>query len=116
MKAYLKINETWEDTELTQDVLKEQDIYIGSDVRIGSGAEVGKHITITGGYKYTASSYRDENTGIWYIQLGCFLRSVDEWESNFWNNNNEFPNNGSEDSQARWNTYQSLLTWINQNK
>ena len=51
-------------------------------------------------YKYSSFSYLNKK-GVEIIQLGCFTRSRKEWESDFWNNPKEFPNDGSEKSQAR---------------
>ena len=86
---------------------------IGSGCKIGSGCEIGSYCEIGSGceikngfslfalnlYKYSSSSYLSK--GVEWIQLGCFLRTRQEWESDFWNNDDEFPNNGSEKSEAR---------------
>ena len=50
------------------------------------------------------------------IQLGCFLRSRQDWDKDFWNNNTEFPNNGSEDSNARLRAYKVACFFLDQLK
>jgi hypothetical protein len=50
--------------------------------------------------------------GINRIRMGCFLRTVAEWDNDFWNNPNEFPNNGTVESELRWYAYQFAKKWI----
>ena len=38
---------------------------------------------------------------IWIIKLGCYTRELKEWENDFWNNYEEYPNDGSEKSKHR---------------
>jgi hypothetical protein len=47
--------------------------------------------------------------GTEYIRMGCFFRKVSEWEADFWNNLNEFPNDGDIPSKLRWMAYQTAL-------
>lgn len=35
-----------------------------------------------------------------------------EWESDFWNNPNEFPNNGSEASELRLMAFETAKRWL----
>lgn len=51
-----------------------------------------------------------------YVKLGCHLRSVDDWDSDFWNNDKEFPNNGDQVSKDRLFTFEVCKKWINLNK
>jgi hypothetical protein len=44
-----------------------------------------------------------ENKVFW--GFGCFFRSLEDWEKDFWNNPTEFPNDGSEKSKRRWNAF-----------
>ena len=55
---------------------------------------------IHGLYKYNVAVIIDMNDIKW-VKLGCYLRKLTEWEEDFWNNNNEFPNDKSEDSELR---------------
>jgi hypothetical protein len=81
-----------------------------------SGAKYGD-ITIksvgcfSGLYRYLAMPIVADD-GKKYIRLGCYIRTVDEWGGDFWNNPTEFPNDGSEKSQARWFAYQTCLRWL----
>ena len=46
-----------------------------------------------------------------YIGLGCHFRTVDDWEKDFWNNNREFPNDGSVKSKLRVFAFETLKNW-----
>jgi len=70
------------------------------------------HLEIPNGYQYIARCYYEQNSQQWYIQLGCQLRTLDEWESDFWNNPDGFPNDNSEKSLRRLQTYNNLKKWI----
>ena len=79
---------------------------LGDGCTLGDGCKLGDWCKLTeipfyalGLYKYHVSAHY--NRGVPYIQLGCFLRTLKEWEDNFWNNTKEFPDNGSEKSEAR---------------
>ena len=41
---------------------------------------------------------------------------VSEWENDFWNNNSEFPNDGSLKSEYRKLAYESCKKWLELNK
>ena len=47
-----------------------------------------------------------------YIKLGCFCRKVEDWEEDFWNNPDEFPNDGSEKSNLRIIAYETCKKWL----
>ncbi len=55
------------------------------------------------------------NDGMIYIKLGCFTRLASEWENDFWNNNNEFPNDDSIKSKNRVFAYNVCKMWIENN-
>ena len=76
---------------------------------------IAKTAVFTGLYKYLAMPIISED-GKHYIRLGCFTRLFSEWESNFWNNDNEFPNDNSLDSQYRVMAYEFCKKWIELNK
>jgi hypothetical protein len=65
-----------------------------------------------GYYTYNAAFFLEENSKTWHVQMGCFTRALSEWKSNFWNNNNEFPNNGSEKSNKRLKTFNLIEKFI----
>lgn len=62
-------------------------------------------------YKYLAMPVIADD-GTEYIRLGCHFRKVSEWAEDFWNNPDEFPNDGDTDSKDRWNAYQTCLRWL----
>ena len=47
-----------------------------------------------------------------YVVMGCFTRTVKEWDNDFWNNDDEFPNNKSTDSELRKFAYKTGKKWI----
>jgi len=63
-------------------------------------AKIKKAAIFTGLYAYIVIPFISEDN-IPYIKMGCFTRKLSEWENDFWNNNNEFPNDGSEKSNLR---------------
>jgi hypothetical protein len=44
--------------------------------------------------------------------MGCYLHSRTEWESDFWNNADEFPNDGSEKSNNRKLAFDLACQWL----
>ena len=89
----------------------------GADLR---GADLGKgkvktFAVFTGIYQYTAIPCILE-TGECRVKMGCHDRSVAEWDADFWNNNDEFPNNGSVKSNLRVIAYDTAKKWIELNK
>jgi carbonic anhydrase/acetyltransferase-like protein (isoleucine patch superfamily) len=62
-------------------------------------------------YLYSTSAYLNKE-GNEVIQLGCFTRFRSEWESNFWNNDKEFPNNGSDKSKARLRAFNTACFFL----
>lgn len=78
--------------------------YIGKSVKIGEGANI---ISMIYGHEYVANAYTDTKTGINYIRLGCFIRSVEAWEVDFENNVEEFLV-GSLQWRQRRNVYEFL--------
>ena len=72
-------------------------------------------MVIHGLYKYLTMPIIAED-GKYYIKLGCHLRSVEEWENDFWNNNNEFPDDGSIKSHLRVLAFETAKKWLEINK
>ena len=85
----------------------------GADLR---GAKI-KDITIkkatiiTGLYDYVVIPIISKDNIKW-VKMGCYLRTVEDWDKDFWNNNNEFPNNGSEKSNMRLFAYETAKKWF----
>ena len=46
------------------------------------------------------------------IVMGCRNHSLAEWESNEWNNDSEFPNDGSEKSKLRHFALETAKKWL----
>lgn len=46
------------------------------------------------------------------VVMGCYNRSLYEWESDFWNNPNEFPNDGSAKSSLRLMAFNTAKEWF----
>ena len=89
----------------------------GADLR---GADMGKgkvktFAVFTGIYQYTVIPYILE-TGECRVKMGCHDRSITEWDADFWNNDKEFPNNGSIKSNLRVIAYDTAKKWIELNK
>jgi len=49
------------------------------------------------------------------VRLGCYDRTVEEWDANFWNNTDEFPAK-SPKGQNRRMVYEFIKTWLLANK
>ncbi len=82
----------------------------GADLR-GDGTKIKKAQVFTGLYTYVVIPYitdKDEKR----IKMGCFDRSLKEWEKDFWNNPNEFPKDKSEKSLSRLFAYETAKKWF----
>ena len=80
----------------------------GADLR---GAKIKTAAVFTGLYTYIVIPYiteQDEKR----IKMGCYDRSLSEWEDDFWNNPNEFPNDGSQKSQLRLMAFNTAKAWF----
>ena len=66
-------------------------------------------------YKYQVWAIIAEDDSEW-ILLGCFFRKREDWENDFWNNDNEFKNDNSEDSNMRLAAFQFACKWIDERK
>ena len=98
-------------SELSKE-FKSRNIELGDECKLGDGCELGYFCKLGDGcklkssplyaiglYKYHVSAHI--NNGIQHIQLGCYLRTRDEWEGDFWNNPNEFTDHKSQESKRR---------------
>ena len=47
-----------------------------------------------------------------YVQMGCFLRLLEDWKQNFWNNDKEFPNDGSKKSNNRYKRFLKIKNYL----
>jgi hypothetical protein len=94
----------------------------GADLRGADlgGADLGKgkvktFAVFTGIYRYIVIPYILKD-GEPRVKMGCHDRSVVDWDTDFWNNNDEFPNNGSIKSNLRVIAYDTAKKWIELNK
>jgi len=51
-----------------------------------------------------------------YVQLGCYLRTVQEWEHDFWNNPQEFTDPSAPESKKRIFAFNIAKQWLELNK
>jgi len=80
----------------------------GADLQ---GEKISKAIVFTGLYKYIVIPYITEE-GVKRVKMGCHNRTLEEWENDFWNNPNEFPNNDSVDSNLRLMAFNTAKEWF----
>jgi hypothetical protein len=76
-----------------------------------SGIKIKKAVVLSGLYKYIVIPFISEDDEK-YVKMGCFTRKLSEWESDFWNNNNEFPNDNSEQSNLRLFAFETANKWF----
>jgi len=69
----------------------------------------------SGIYKYVAISIIDKNGQKW-VKLGCFMRTLEDWEKDFWNNNSEFLDDNSLKSNLRVLAYETCKKWLELNE
>ena len=75
------------------------------------GVKIKTAAVFTGLYMYYIIAYITE-TNEHRVKMGCHDRSVSEWDADFWNNNNEFPNDGSFKSNQRFLAYNFAKQWL----
>ena len=62
-------------------------------------------------YQYIAGGSLTADGKI-YIRLGCYVRPLQEWDEDFWNNPSEFPNDKSEKSEKRLATFNKIKSYL----
>ena len=80
----------------------------GADLQ---GEKIYKAVVFTGLYDYIVIPYITEE-GIKRIKMGCHNRTLEEWNNDFWNNPNEFPNDNSEKSNLRMMAFETAKKWF----
>ena len=75
------------------------------------GIKIKKAIVFSGLYKYVVIPFISEDDEK-YVKMGCLTRKLSEWESDFWNNDNEFPNDNSEKSNLRLFAFETAKKWF----
>lgn len=76
-----------------------------------SGKKIKKCAVFSGLYTYIVIAYITEENEK-FIKMGCHNRILSDWESDFWNNDNEFPNNNSEKSNMRLMAFETAKKWF----
>ena len=92
---------------------------IGDSASIGDRARIGDSASIEKYNSFFAVNIYDHPCGAWIeekrgeiIQLGCFTRTRKEWENDFWNNEKEFPNDNSDNSNARLRAFKMCCNFL----
>ena len=86
----------------------------GADLRganLRKAGKIKKCAVFSGLYKYIVMPIIAAD-GVKWVRLGCYTRTVADWDVDFWNNPGEFPNNGDIPSKLRWMAYQTCLQWF----
>jgi acyl-[acyl carrier protein]--UDP-N-acetylglucosamine O-acyltransferase len=93
-------------------------VTLGEYVKLGDHVKLGNYVTsacsIHSAYLYTCSPQITKDKSQ-FIQMGCFLRSREAWKKDFWNNPNEFPNDGSKKSKDRLTAFKMACVWLDGN-
>ena len=90
---------------------------IGSGVKIASGARITRFnfFSAQNLYRHVVSGHVDDD-GKETVQMGCFKRTRQEWEADFWNNPKEFSDDGSDESEARFRAFKVVCFFFDQLK
>jgi hypothetical protein len=78
---------------------------------LGDGCVPENHIILLNHYKYIATGFLNKTDGKNYVQLGCVLRTIQEWDADFWNNPNEFKE-GTPEGNKRFVVYQKIKKFL----
>ena len=81
----------------------------------GESIKIKTAIVFTGLYRYVVIPFISEDD-IKYVKMGCFTRKLSDWEYDFWNNDNEFPDDGSEKSNLRLFAFEVAKKWFELNE
>ena len=76
-----------------------------------SGNKIKTAVVFTGLYIYLVIPYITENGEKW-VKMGCHNRKLTDWENDFWNNNDEFPNDNSVKSNLRLMAFNTAKAWF----
>ena len=77
----------------------------------GEKIKIKRAIIFTGLYRYVVIPFISKDD-VKYVKMGCFTRKLSDWESDFWNNDNEFPNDGSKKSNLRLFAFETAKKWF----
>jgi len=108
-----------EQNTITKTLIKaiESGAYLrGTDLSDAGGekTKVKTFAVFTGLYKYVCLPFiTTKNEQL--VTMGCFTRTRREWEKDFWNNDDEFPNDGSMSSELRKLAFETACKWLDLN-
>lgn len=69
---------------------------------------------MSGLYKYDVMPILAED-GKQYVKMGCYTRTVKDWDKDFWNNPDEFLDHKSLESLLRKEAYKYAKKWLKLN-
>ena len=75
------------------------------------GKKIKTATVFAGLYDYIVIPYITEDGEKW-IKMGCHNRILSDWESDFWNNPTEFPDDGSVKSNLRLMAFETAKKWF----
>jgi hypothetical protein len=81
---------------------------VGADLRRAYGI-----IRIENQYQYQCYGYYFKNE--LRVRLGCYDRTIEEWDNDFWNNEKEFPQDSPQGKNRLFN-YNCIKQWLIENK
>ena len=89
----------------------------GANLRDANGEKITikKAIVFTGFYKYLLIPIISEDNSE-LVKMGCYTRTVKDWEKDFWNNPNEFLDHDSEESKLRVFAFETAKNWLKLNR
>ena len=83
-------------------------------VKINEKFKITKFKIMTGLYKYPVFCFI-LNKKIPLLRMGCYIRTIQQWSTDFWNNKNEFKNDNSKKSNDRLFAFEVAKLWFNKN-
>lgn len=75
------------------------------------GLKIKKTAVFNGLYANIVIAYITESDEA-RIKIGCFDRTLKEWDDDFWNNDGDYPNDNSESSNLRLMAFETAKKWI----
>src|SRR3990167_248395 len=89
----------------------------GADLTGADGEKIviKKAVVFTGLYKYLVIPIISEDNSE-LVKMGCYTRTVEAWEKDFWNNLNEFLDHDSEESKLRVFAFETAKIWLKLNR
>lgn len=83
-------------------------------VKINEKFKITKSKIMTDLYKYPVFCFI-LNKKIPLLRMGCYIRTIQQWSTDFWNNKNEFKNDNSKKSNDRLFAFEVAKLWFNKN-